>query len=286
MTNAGNEREFTYSTADFEHVRKLLYKKAGINLSDSKKQLVYSRLARRLRALQLPNFTSYLAFLDQNEHEQEEFINALTTNLTSFFREPHHFEMLAKFAQKMKAQNRPMRVWCAAASTGEEPYSIAITLAETYGSYEPPVEIIASDIDSNVLREGSAGIYSLQRLDSISLQRKKQFFQRGKGANSGFARVVPELKKLIEFRQLNLLDKVWSVKPSFDVIFCRNVMIYFDKETQLKLLQRMTQLLHPDGIYIAGHSESFTQASHLVKLVGKTTYTLARSGERGRVHEL
>lgn len=272
-TNSG--REFNYSTADFEKVRDILYKKAGIHLTDSKKQLVYSRLVRRLRALKLENFSAYLSYLDANESEQEEFINALTTNLTAFFREEHHFSILAEYAKKIKNQNRTLRVWCAASSTGEEPYSIAIALAEAFGTYEPPVEIIASDIDSNVLRDASAGIYTAQRLESVSLARKKQFFQRGKGVNAGKARVIPELRQLIEFRQLNLLDANWSVKGPLDVIFCRNVMIYFDKPTQLKVLERMAKLLRPDGIYIAGHSESFSQATHLVKLVGKTTYMLA-----------
>jgi chemotaxis protein methyltransferase CheR len=271
-----NDREFNYSEADFAKVRSVIYQKAGISLSDSKKQLVYSRLARRLRALKLPNFTAYLNYLSENDQEQEEFINALTTNLTAFFREPHHFDILANYVKKIKSQNRKLRIWCSASSTGEEPYSIAMTLAEAYGSYDPPVEIIASDIDSNVLREASAGVYTLQRLESLSLERKKQFFQRGKGANTGKARVVQELRNLIEFRQINLLDSTWPLQPAFDVIFCRNVMIYFDKTTQLKLLDRMTKLLKPEGLYIAGHSESFSQAAHLVKLVGKTTYMLAK----------
>lgn len=279
-----NDREFNYSEADFEKVRSVIYQKAGISLSDSKKQLVYSRLARRLRALKLPNFTAYLNYLSENEHEQEEFINALTTNLTAFFREPHHFEILANYVKKLKSQDRKLRIWCSASSTGEEPYSIAMALAEAYGRYDPPVEIIASDIDSNVLREASAGIYTLQRLESLSLDRKKQFFQRGKGANAGKARVVQELRSLIEFRQINLLDKTWPLQPHFDVIFCRNVMIYFDKATQLKLLERMTKLLKPQGLYIAGHSESFSQAPHLVKLVGKTTYVLAK--QQDAVNEL
>lgn len=274
--SSNNEREFEYSEADFEKIRKVIYHKAGISLSDSKKQLVYSRLARRLRALRLPDFSAYLAYLNENEQEQEEFINALTTNLTAFFRESHHFDILAHQVHKLKVQKRKLRIWCAASSTGEEPYSIAMILAEAYDSYEPPVEIIASDIDSNVLREASAGIYTAQRIDSLSLARKKRFFQKGKGDNSGKVRVVQELRKLIEFKKINLLDETWPLQPPFDIIFCRNVMIYFDKTTQLKLLERMTKLLRPDGLYIAGHSESFAQATHLVKLVGKTTYALVK----------
>jgi chemotaxis protein methyltransferase CheR len=283
---ANREREFSYTTADFDKVRSVLYRMSGINLVESKKQLVYSRLARRLRALKLDNFSKYLVFMDANKEEQEEFVNALTTNLTAFFREEHHFDILANYAKKIKHHQRQLRIWCAASSTGEEPYSIAIALAEAYGTYYPPVEIIASDIDSKVLRDASTGIYTAQRLESVSLERKKQFFQRGKGANSGNARIVPELQKLVEFRQLNLLDSTWSLSGTFDVIFCRNVMIYFDKPTQLKLLERMIKYLNPEGLYIAGHSESFSQASHLVKLVDKTTYKAVRAPVQDGAHEL
>lgn len=271
-----SEREFNYSEADFEKIRKVIYQKAGISLADSKKQLVYSRLARRLRALKLPDFNAYMHYLNANEQESEEFVNALTTNLTAFFREPHHFDILANHIKKIKNQNRKLRIWCSASSTGEEPYSIAMTAVEAYGVYDPPVEIIASDIDSNVLRDASAGIYDLARIESLSLARKKQFFQRGSGSNAGKARVIKELRELIEFKKINLLDPQWPIQASFDIIFCRNVMIYFDKATQLKVLERMIKLLRPDGLYIAGHSESFSQAAHLVKLVGKTTYVLAR----------
>lgn len=266
-----HEREFSYTQADFERVRKIIYNKAGINLSDSKKQLVYSRLARRLRALGLPDFNNYLAYLESTDEEQQEFVNALTTNLTAFFREEHHFDILYKFARQF-THRRPLRVWCAASSTGEEPYSIAMTLVEAFGRYDPPVEIIASDIDSQVLAEASKGIYLDNRIDNMSLDRKKQFFLKGKGNNSGKVKVIDPLQKLVEFRQINLLDTRWPLTGLFDVIFCRNVMIYFDKITQQKLLERMLKLMQPDGLYIAGHSESFAQATHLVKLVGKTTY--------------
>jgi len=270
--NDNPEREFNYANADFERVKTIIYRKAGINLGDSKKQLVYSRLARRLRALKLNNFDEYLAYLERNKSEQQEFINALTTNLTAFFREAHHFSILANFAQAKPNISGKLRIWCAAASTGEEPYSIAMTLVEAFGSYTPPVEIIASDIDSSVLQFASQGVYALERLDAFSLKQKKQFFLRGKGNNVGKAKVIDKLRQLVEFRQINLLDPEWKLGSGFDVIFCRNVMIYFDKPTQLKLLERMVRLLKPEGLYIAGHSESFSHASHLVKLVGKTTY--------------
>lgn len=279
------EREFNYADADFVRVKAIIYRKAGINLGDSKKQLVYSRLARRLRVLQLNNFDEYLAYLDHNKSEQQEFINALTTNLTAFFREAHHFSILADYVRNRKTTAGKLRIWCAASSTGEEPYSIAMTLIEAYGTYTPPVEIIASDIDSSVLEFAAQGIYSLERLDALSLEQKKQFFLRGKGRNNGSAKVIDKLRQLIEFRQINLLDRDWRLGSGFDVIFCRNVMIYFDKPTQLQLLERMVRLLKPEGIYIAGHSESFSHASHLVKLIAKTTYRLADSGTGG-INEL
>lgn len=274
------EREFDYADADFARVKAIIYRKAGINLGDSKKQLVYSRLARRLRVLQLNNFDEYLAYLDHNKTEQQEFINALTTNLTAFFREPHHFTILADFVRHRKSAGK-LRVWCAASSTGEEPYSIAMTLVEAYGTYTPPVEIIASDIDSSVLEFAAQGIYSLDRLDALSLEQKKQFFLRGKGNNNGSAKVIDKLRQLVEFRQINLLERDWRLGTGFDVIFCRNVMIYFDKPTQLHLLERMVRLLKPEGIYIAGHSESFSHASHLVRLIGKTTYRLVDNNVGG-----
>ena len=258
-------------------IKSIIYKKAGINLSDSKKQLVYSRLARRLRFLGLVSFKDYLNYLANHDNEQQEFVNALTTNLTSFFREPHHFDTLARFAEKHRSTSQKMRVWCAASSTGEEPYSIAMVLVDAYGTYKPPVEIIASDIDSNVLDFAATGIYNLDRLESLTIDQKRKFFLRGKGANAGKARVIDELRQLVSYRKINLLDGHWGLSGLFDVIFCRNVMIYFDKATQIKLLERMVKMLKQDGLYIAGHSESFSNATHLVKLVGKTTYQVSNT---------
>lgn len=283
VVNDSPGREFNYVDADFMRVKAIIYRKAGINLGDNKKQLVYSRLARRLRLLQLHNFDEYLVYLERNNSEQQEFINALTTNLTAFFREPHHFSILSDFVHNKKHTAEKLRIWCAASSTGEEPYSIAMTLVEAYGTYTPPVEIIASDIDSNVLHYAMRGVYDLERLDALDLAQKRQFFLRGKGSHNGKARVIDPLRQLVKFQQINLLEKNWNLHSKFDVIFCRNVMIYFDRPTQLALLERMIGLLKQDGLYIAGHSESFSHAPHLVKLIGKTTYHLAdnyKTGER------
>ena len=265
-------REFHYTQDDFKRVRNLLYQRAGINLSATKDQMVYSRLARRLRSLRLRSFTEYFTYLERHEEEWQQFINALTTNLTSFFRESHHFDMLAVHVRKHAHERRPLRIWCSAASTGEEPYSLAMTMIEALGSLTPAVEIIASDIDTGVLSTARAGVYPDQRVEQLELARKKNFFLRGKGAQLGNVRVRQELQALIEFRQINLLDVDWGIAPGLDVIFCRNVMIYFDKPTQSKILERMIRLLRPDGLFFAGHSESFVHATHLVKLTERTVY--------------
>ena len=261
--------EFAYKRADFEVVRAKLKQLAGINLADSKDSMVYSRLSRRIRTLNLRDFQTYLRYLDSHADEQEEFINALTTNLTSFFREQHHFEHLKKVIQSAK---RPLKIWCAASSTGEEPYSIAMTAVEALGKFDIPVSIIASDIDSKVLQKASAGIYKSEQTDGMESAFKKRFFHRGTGANAGSVKVVPELRQLLSFQKVNLMDSKWSLPNDFDIVFCRNVMIYFDKSTQLKILEKIIGQMRNDGYYYAGHSENFSHVSSLLKPLGKTVY--------------
>lgn len=268
-------REFSYGRAEFEEVRRRLYQLTGIKLADSKDSMVYSRLVRRLRALKLGGFRDYLALLDGTQSEEEFFINALTTNLTSFFREPHHFSILKNYLQ---ATPRVQRIWCAASSTGEEPYSIAMTVAEAYGRFDVPVEIIASDIDSHVLQVAAAGVYPVERIKSISQEQRKVFFQRGRGKQEGKVRVVPQLTDMITFRRINLRDPEWGMTKPVDIIFCRNVMIYFDKPTQQAILQRMIELMPENGLYVAGHSENFSHLRQLVEPTGKTTYKPAGKG--------
>ena len=264
-------REFAFTTGDFERIRKLIYQQAGISLAVSKQDMVYSRLARRLRATGLKTFAAYLERLEKGDKvEWEAFVNSLTTNLTSFFREAHHFPILADHLRK-KAGKDPFRIWCSASSTGEEPYSIAMTVLESM----PPgaqVSIAASDIDTNVLSTASAGEYGPDRVDRMTPERLRRFFDK-----RGDRYVVkPELKRLISFQRVNLLEQSWSVKGPFDVIFCRNVMIYFDKPTQYKILSRFAPLMKADGLLIAGHSESFLHAADLFHSAGKTVYQLAR----------
>lgn len=266
-------KEFEFTARDFERVRALIYKRAGIALADSKQEMVYSRLARRLRATGIRSFQAYLDSLEsgQDHDEWEAFTNALTTNLTSFFREAHHFPLLADHVRSAK---EPVVVWCSASSTGEEPYSIAMTLCEALGSLTPQAHVIATDIDTNVLATAANGIYSIDRLDKMSPERAKRFFLRGKGSQSGMVRVRPELRQMVTFKQLNLLADDWPISGQFDAIFCRNVMIYFDKPTQGKILSRFAPLMKSNGLLFAGHSENFLYVSDAFKLRGKTVYEL------------
>ena len=285
LTKTGSAKEFDFTTRDFERVRALIYQRAGISLADSKQEMVYSRIARRLRASGIGAFSTYLDALEAGRlgDEWEAFSNALTTNLTSFFREAHHFPLLATYLQALKNQpGAPITIWCSASSTGEEPYSIAMTACEAFDSLHPPVQIIATDIDTNVLAVGENGVYGIERLDKMAPQRAKRFFLRGKGAQEGMVRVRPELRQLVTFKQLNLLADSWPLKGQFDVIFCRNVMIYFDKETQRKILGRFVPLMKPQGLLFAGHSENFLYVSDTLKLRGKTVYELdsGRAGVR------
>ena len=270
-------REFVFTSADFERVRKLIYKHAGISLSPVKQDMVYSRLARRLRATGIKSFSDYLDRLEKNSDSQEweKFVNSLTTNLTSFFREPHHFPILADYLKK-HAGKRPLKIWCCAASTGEEPYSIAMTVQEALGNSASNVSIIASDLDTNVLATADKGVYAADRVEKMSPEQVKRFFLKGTGNQEGYVCVRPELRRMITFQRLNLLDPSWSVRGPLDVIFCRNVMIYFDKPTQYKILSRFAPMLNPEGLMFAGHSESFLHAADLFRSLGKTVYELAR----------
>lgn len=272
---ASGAREFPFSDADFERVRRLIHRYAGIALSPAKRELAYGRLARRLRALGLASFAEYLDRVEADEAgEREAFINALTTNLTAFFREPYHFPVLAELLRGIGGRNAT--VWCCAASTGEEPWSIAITAVEAFGSLSPPVRILASDVDSGVLKTAEAGIYGFERVEKLEPARLRRFFLRGAGANAGKVKVRDALRGLVVFRRINLLDADWPVRGPLDAIFCRNVMIYFDKPTQRAILERFARLLRPEGMLFAGHSENFHHAADLFRLRGRTVYGLAR----------
>jgi chemotaxis protein methyltransferase CheR len=267
-----DEPEFAFSAQDFERVRRLIYDHAGINLHANKHAMVYSRLSRRLRETGHRTFADYLGWLQSSgadaRGEWQQFVNGLTTNLTSWFREAHHFDSLA---QDLRArQLRDARIWCSASSTGEEPYSIAMVVEETFGSGSR-AEIVASDIDTTVLATAQRAVYDADAR-GLSPERLQRHFLRGKGANEGRIRVRPAVAQRVSFRALNLIDARWDLGDPFDIVFCRNVMIYFDAATQRRVLERLHGVLRPQGLLYVGHSENFTASRDLFRLRGKTIY--------------
>ena len=263
--------EFTFSNGDFTRVQKLIYQRAGISLHDGKRAMVYSRLSRRLRETDHRSFATYLNELEgasgaAGDAEWQEFINCLTTNLTSFFREEHHYHALAEALKPMAG--KPIRMWCNAASTGEEPYSIAMTLLEGGCGN---AKLLATDIDTKVLATAQRGVYPADAR-GLSPQRLHKHMMRGTAANAGFMRVKPELQKMIEFRTFNLMATSWSLGEAFDMVFCRNVMIYFDHATQRKVLEHIHAVMKPGSLLFVGHSENFTDSRDLFLLRGKTIY--------------
>ncbi len=260
---------------DFDRIRGLIYRHAGISLHEGKQAMVYSRLVRRLRETGHASFAAYLQALesDGDPAEWQEFVNCLTTNLTAFFREDHHFHALQADlrAQAARAAGRPLRVWSCAASTGEEPYSIAMTVAETLG-LSAAVQVLASDIDTRVLAQAQRGVYPAEA-KGLTPERLRRHFLRGAGANTGHIRVRPELARLVQFRPFNLMGAEWrTLGGPFDLVFCRNVMIYFDAATQRQVLQGLHSVLRPGGLLYVGHSENFTDSRELFRLRGKTIY--------------
>lgn len=274
MTARGETaHEYAFTRADFDRIRTLIHRHAGITLADGKRHLVYGRLSRRLRALGLDNFADYIALLSPGHAEWQQFTNSLTTNLTAFFREQHHFPVLTRHVRDLA--RRPIHIWSAATATGEEAYSIAIAMTDLFDRPDPPVRILATDLDTEVLATARAGIYPLQRLEPIAPELRRRFFRRGGGKYTGYGKVIPELQQMINFRTLNLLDVEWPIKQQFDAIFCRNVMIYFDKPTQYRLLEKFIGALRPDGLFFAGHAESFGHIRELVVPLGRTVYRKA-----------
>jgi chemotaxis protein methyltransferase CheR len=277
---AEDENEFVCTAADFARVRRILDEHAGISLGESKRNLVYNRLARRLRACGVQHFSHYLDIVERDSVEHEACMNALTTNLTSFFRESHHFDVLADY---VRSRNFPrLRIWCAAASTGEEPYSIAMTMIEAYKTETPPVEIVASDIDTDVLAHAHRGVYTLERLSQVSDRRRSRFFQRGDGQNAGFARVRPNLRTMIDYRQINLQSENWTLPTGLDIIICRNVLIYFQPALQARIIHRFAALLDRDGLLITGHSENIMSSTDLFTSMGQTVYRPRADGAAAR----
>ena len=276
MTASADAQEFELPDAVFNRLRELVRRYTGIALAESKRELVYGRLARRLRALELNSFADYCELIESGPAgEIQELTNAITTNLTSFFRENHHFQQLASEILPQIVANRAasqrIRLWSAGCSTGEEPYSIAMVMREALSHLRDwDVKLLATDIDTKVVETASAGMYAEDRCKGVSPQRLKRWFAPTEG-RSHLIEASPELKSLITFKQLNLFDP-WPMKGPFDVIFCRNVVIYFDKETQRGLFERMAELQEPGAWLIIGHSESLFSVTNRYKLVSRTVY--------------
>lgn len=274
-----DNREFDFADRDFRRVCELIHQRAGIALAPAKRDMVYGRLSRRLRALGMRSFQQYLDRLENGgDDEWQAFTNALTTNLTAFFREPHHFD---KLREELKARAatatsaNPLLLWSCAASTGEEPYSIAITACEAFGTLKPPVRIVATDVDTQVLATAARGVYVIDRVAGLDPDMKRRYFQRGTGPNDGQCRVVPALRELIDYRPLNLLAPRFDIGGPFTALFCRNVMIYFDKPTQRDILGRLVRHLADDGMLYTGHSENYLHAADLIQPCGRTLYRRA-----------
>jgi len=254
---------------EFALACRLIAEYAGIKLSTHKRYMVHNRLLRRVRARGLRDFADYLDLAQNDPPEREAFINALTTNLTAFFREPHHFELLRHRAQvHRERERRPMRVWCSACATGEEAWSIAMALREA----GCPGDVLATDIDTEVLETGRAGVYPLERTDALVPECLRAHFLRGTGDNAGWVSMRPELRGMVKFMQLNLQSHSWPAMEPFDAIFCRNVAIYFDRDAQKQLLARFAALLRPLGLLAVGHAESFPASNRAFRACGRTAY--------------
>ncbi|NRB80839.1 MAG: protein-glutamate O-methyltransferase [Saccharospirillaceae bacterium] len=255
---------------NFQSIAKIAYEVTGIVLGNHKKDLVYSRISRRIRSLELTNFNDYINLIqDQNNQEFTSFVNSITTNLTSFFRESHHFDFLKSTAfPELKKKGKSPLIWSAGCSTGEEPYSIAMTLDQFYpGGDFGGAKILATDLDSNVLNTGRRGVYEGSKIETLDKKLKRIYFR----FNNDDVAVTENLKENIQFNRLNLLGP-WPMKKKFDIIFCRNVIIYFNKETQKELFNRYSKMLNQHGYLIIGHSENIHGFQDQFESIGRTIY--------------
>jgi len=269
-------REFEFLDSDFTRIVRLVKDQSGIALGERKRDLVYGRLARRLRALGIKKFSDYCEILESPAGASEcgLMTNAITTNLTGFFREPHHFDFLSDevfpaLIKSRPAAKRRLRIWSAACSSGEEPYSIAMTVCKAFGDVSVwDIKILATDIDTDMIAIAKAGRYEGKRADAIPAQFRSKY---AKEIDDQIFEMSPAVKSLIGFNQLNLLDP-WPMQGAFDIIFCRNVVIYFDKPTQRILFDRYAEILAPGGLLFIGHSESLFQVSDRFRHLGRTIY--------------
>lgn len=279
VDHLAHEKEFLFTDKDFIYLSGLVGERAGIDLPETKRELLYSRLAKRLRVLGLSSFSQYCAILESgNSEEFTYFLNAITTNVTSFFRENHHFEYLSEVLfPQLQAINSGkelprLRIWSAGCSSGKEPYSISMVLKESIPDLVNwDAKLLATDLDSNIIEVAKEGVYSRERIVEVSSQRCRRWFRDGSGANKGMIKVSDELKDLISFRQLNLIGQ-WPMSGLFDIIFCRNVAIYFDKKTRINIINRFADQLVDGGHLFVGHSESLYGLSQRFEPVGRTIH--------------
>ena len=267
--------EFSITADEFHRFQELVYQQAGIALSDNKKSLIVSRLSKRLRELELPTFQSYYEYVVQSQDEEEltQLLDLISTNKTDFFREPTHFEFLKNQVIPTLVHTKHIRIWSAASSTGEEPYTIAMTV---YDAVENPeqwnIKILASDISTRVLAAAAKGIYEEERIKDLPKALISRHFLRGKEQQEGYVKVKPHLSKMVVYRRINLMEDRYPIRSSLDVIFCRNVMIYFDQQTQAALMAKFNRYLKPGGYLFIGHSESLQWVDHPFEYVGPTIY--------------
>ena len=271
------QQGFEFTDRDFDRLRELVYQHTGIRMADNRRDLIYGRLSRRLRALGLHSFGAYCRLIEDGQGDElEAFTNAVTTNLTAFFREAHHFDYLGKDLLpellKKNRESRRIKIWSAGCSTGEEAYTVAMVLLENIPDiHNWDLRILATDLDSDVLAKASAGIYEQKNIRQVLGKRLQKWFQKGVGINEGKARVQPQVRELVTFRKLNLMH-TWPMKGPFDLIFCRNVLIYFDKPTQKKLFERFAGILVNQGHLFIGHSESPMDLTDRFSLIGQSIY--------------
>jgi chemotaxis protein methyltransferase CheR len=277
--------EFALGEREFERIRTRLYDVAGISLSDAKRTLVIARLSKIVRGMKLPSFDAYLDFLDRQgtATDAQEFVNALTTNLTRFWREEHHFtHLIDHVGELMKTRtsvsDKRLRIWSAGCSTGQEPYTIALSLLAAHPELKRwDLKILATDIDTSVIAKAATALYPEGELNGLSVERARLFERTGDGR----IRIPQAIASLVSFKQLNLMAP-WPMKGPFDAIFCRNVAIYFDKPTQGEVFGRLGKILAPGGYLYIGHSENLGSGGSGFRLVGKTIYQARTQAERAR----
>lgn len=272
------DRDYELSPKEFNQIRSILKEQAGIDLAENKRELAYSRLARRVKELGLPGFPAYLDRVAVDDEEMKTLINAMTTNFTSFFRERHHFEYLSEeflpYLWSTRGTTKRLRLWCAGCSTGNEPYTLAMTILDSLQSRAGwDIKILATDLDTNVLEVAKQGVYPSNIVKDLP---NTKWLMQGRGAQQGMVAVKPQIRQLITFKQLNLMHS-WPMRGPFDVIFCRNVVIYFDAETKANLVNRFEPLLADDGRLFMGHSESLSRSDVSFELCGRSVYRKANS---------